>query len=121
MSRVLVTGGAGFMGSQLVRTLAGSGRDVVVYDKLTYAGNQAFLEGVPHTFINGDVCDAEAVARALDGVDAIVHMAAESRVARSLTGPDVFLHTNILGTRVMLDQACRAGVDRFIHISTELL
>ena len=119
MSRVLVTGGAGFMGSQLVRSLVESGRDVLVYDKLTYAGNRAFLDGVPHTFIQGDVCDAAAVARALDGVDAIVHMAAESHVARSLTGPDVFLHTNILGTRVMLDEACRAGVDRFIHISTD--
>ena len=68
MSRVLVTGGAGFMGSQLVRTLVASGHDVVVYDKLTYAGNLAFLEGVPHTFIQGDVCDAESVAAALDGV-----------------------------------------------------
>ena len=87
MSRVLVTGGAGFMGSQLVRTLVGSGHDVVVYDKLTYAGNLAFLDGVPHTFIEGDVCHAESVADALDGVDAIVHMAAESHVARSLTGP----------------------------------
>ena len=75
MSRVLVTGGAGFMGSQLVRTLAGSGRDVVVFDKLTYAGNQAFLEGVPHSFIKGDVCDPEAVTRALDGVDAIARLA----------------------------------------------
>ncbi len=119
MSRVLVTGGAGFMGSQLVRTLGASGHDVVVYDKLTYAGNRAFLDGVAHTFIEGDVCDAASVAAALDGVDAIVHMAAESHVARSLTGPDVFLHTNILGTRVMLDQACRADIDRFIHISTD--
>ena len=119
MSRILITGGAGFMGSQLVRTLAASGRDVVVYDKLTYAGNRRFLEGVPHTFIHGDVCNPEGVRKALDGVDAVVHMAAESHVARSLTGPDAFLVTNITGTRVMLDEACRAGVDRFIHISTD--
>jgi dTDP-glucose 4,6-dehydratase len=119
MSRVLVTGGAGFMGSQLVRTLAASGRDVVVLDKLTYAGKRAFLDGVKHQFIEGDVCDADVVAAALDGVNAVVHLAAESHVARSLTGPDTFLHTNILGTRVMLDQACRAGVDRFIHMSTD--
>ena len=119
MSRVLVTGGAGFMGSQLVRTLAETGRDVVVFDKLTYAGNRAFLEGVPHRFIEGDVCDDQAVATALDGVDAVVHMAAESHVARSLHGPDAFLHTNVLGTRVVLDAACRAGIDRFIHISTD--
>jgi len=119
MSRVLVTGGAGFMGSQLVRSLSAGGRDVVVYDKLTYAGNREFLEGVPHTFIHGDVCDPVGVAAALDGIDAVVHMAAESHVARSLTGPDAFLHTNILGTRVMLDAACKAGIDRFIHISTD--
>ena len=119
MSRVLITGGAGFMGSALARTLAEMGREVVVFDKLTYAGNRAFLEGVPHLFIEGDVCDDQAVATALDGVDAVVHMAAESHVARSLHGPDVFLHTNVLGTRVMLDAACRAGIDRFIHISTD--
>jgi dTDP-glucose 4,6-dehydratase len=119
MSRVLVTGGAGFMGSQLVRSLAETGRDVVVFDKLTYAGNRAFLEGVPHTFVRGDVCDEEAVRQVMKDVDAVVHMAAESHVARSLTGPDAFLQTNVFGTRVMLDAACRAGVDRFIHISTD--
>ena len=119
MSRILVTGGAGFMGSQLVRSLAETGRDVVVFDKLTYAGNRAFLDGVAHTFIHGDVCDEAAVRRAMDGIDAVVHMAAESHVARSLTGPDAFLQTNVVGTRVMLDSACRAGVDRFIHISTD--
>ena len=75
MSRVLVTGGAGFMGSQLVRTLSASGWDVVVLDKLTYAGNRAFLEGVKHTFIEGDVSDPSAVAAAMADVDAVVHMA----------------------------------------------
>ena len=119
MSRVLVTGGAGFMGSQLVRTLSGSGWDVVVLDKLTYAGNRAFLDGVKHTFIEGDVCDPVAVAAAMSDVDAVVHMAAESHVARSLHTPDAFLQTNIYGTRVMLDAAVRAGIDRFIHISTD--
>lgn len=119
MSRVLVTGGAGFMGSQLVRTLSNSGWDVVVFDKLTYAGNRAFLEGVKHTFIEGDVCDPVAVAAAMSDVDAVVHMAAESHVARSLHTPDHFLQTNIHGTRVMLDAAVRAGIDRFIHISTD--
>jgi dTDP-glucose 4,6-dehydratase len=119
MSRILVTGGAGFLGSQLVRSLAATGRDVVVYDKLTYAGNRAFLEGVEHTFIEGDVCDEESVQRALQGIDSVVHMAAESHVARSLNGPDIFLRSNILGTRIMLDSACRAGIDRFIHMSTD--
>ena len=91
---------------------------MVVLDKLTYAGT-AFLEGVKHTFIEGDVCDPSAVAAAMADVDAVVHMAAESHVARSLHTPDHFLHTNIHGTRVMLDAALRAGIDRFIHISTD--
>ncbi len=119
MSRVLVTGGAGFMGSQLVRSLGAAGFEVVVLDKLTYAGNRAFLDGVDHQFIVGDVCDAQDVQGALDGVDAVIHMAAESHVARSLMDPDVFLKTNVLGTRVMLTEACQAGIERFIHISTD--
>jgi dTDP-glucose 4,6-dehydratase len=119
VSRILVTGGAGFMGSQLVRSLAEQGWDVVVLDKLTYAGRRAFLEGVAHHFIEGDVCDEAVVAEAVDGVDAIVHMAAESHVARSLTGPDAFLRTNVLGTRVMLHAAATAGIERFVHVSTD--
>lgn len=119
MSRILVTGGAGFMGSQLVRTLAGADWDVVVLDKLTYAGNRAFLAGVDHQFIAGDVCDSSAVKAAMEGADAVVHMAAESHVARSLHEPDVFFRTNVLGTRVVLTAACDAGIERFIHISTD--
>jgi dTDP-glucose 4,6-dehydratase len=119
MSCILVTGGAGFMGSQLVRTLAGAGWDVVVLDKLTYAGRRAFLEGVSHRFIEGDVCDEAAVRGALEGVDAVVHMAAESHVARSLMDPDAFLRTNILGTRVVLSASAEAGIQRLIHISTD--
>jgi len=119
MSRVLITGGAGFMGSQLVRSLSAAGWDVVVLDKLTYAGNRAFLEGVPHQLIVGDVCDGAAVRGALQGVDAVVHMAAESHVARSLTDPEAFIQTNVQGTRVMLDAACEAGIARFIQISTD--
>jgi len=119
MSRILVTGGAGFMGSQLVRALADAGWDVVVLDKLTYAGHRAFLEGVPHRLIVGDVCDVEVVHGAMVGVEAVVHMAAESHVARSLVDPEAFLRTNVLGTRVVLDAACQAGISRFLHISTD--
>ncbi len=119
MRRVLVTGGAGFMGSQLVRTLAGAGWTVVVLDKLTYAGHRVFLEGVDHDLIVGDVCDPAMVQGAMEGVDAVIHMAAESHVARSLSDPDAFLRTNVLGTRVVLDGARQAGIQRFIHISTD--
>jgi dTDP-glucose 4,6-dehydratase len=67
----------------------------------------------------GDVCDSDAVSSALSGVDAVVHMAAESHVARSLVDPDCFLKTNVNGTRVVLSAACDAGIERFIHISTD--
>jgi len=107
------------MGSQIVRSLAAEGRDVVVLDKLTYAGRRAFLDGVSHELIVADVCDAAAVRSALSGVDAVIHMAAESHVARSLHTPDVFLQTNVVGTRVMLSEAAAAGIERFIHISTD--
>jgi dTDP-glucose 4,6-dehydratase len=119
MSRVLVTGGAGFIGSQLVRSLVAAGWDVVVLDKLTYAGNTAFLDGVEHQLIVGDVCDETAAAAAMSGIDAVVHMAAESHVARSLNQPDIFLKTNVLGTRVMLSAATEAGIERFVHMSTD--
>lgn len=119
MSRVLVTGGAGFMGSQLVRTLAGEGWDVVVFDKLTYAARREHLEGVPCRLVVGDVCDLEAVGAALEGVDAVVHAAAESHVSRSVDDPASFVRTNVDGTRVMLTAAQRRGVERFLHVSTD--
>jgi len=107
------------MGSQVVRTLLEAGWDVVVLDKLTYAGKRVFLEGLSHRFIEGDVCDMATAESAVEGVNAIVHMAAESHVERAITGPDAFVQTNVVGTRVMLDAACRAGVARFIHVSTD--
>ena len=80
--RVLVTGGAGFIGSHFVRHLVGKGEDVVVLDKLTYAGNRANLDGVEHDFLQGDIADPAAVARAGKGCDAIVNFAAETHVDR---------------------------------------
>ncbi|HEX7525373.1 MAG TPA: SDR family NAD(P)-dependent oxidoreductase, partial [Gaiellaceae bacterium] len=81
--RVLVTGGAGFIGSHFARHLAERGEDVVVLDKLTYAGNRANLEGVEHEFHQGDIADPEAVAHAAERCDAIVNFAAETHVDRS--------------------------------------
>ena len=116
--RVLVTGGAGFIGSQFVRRLAEAGDQVAVLDKLTYAGNRANLEGVDHDFHEGDIADPAAVARAADGVDAIVNFAAETHVDRSIMGPAEFILTDVLGTQVLLDHARQHGI-RHLQVSTD--
>jgi dTDP-glucose 4,6-dehydratase len=116
--RVLVTGGAGFIGSHFVRHLVAKGDEVVVLDKLTYAGNPANLEGVEHTFHRGDIADPDAVARAAKGVEAIVNFAAETHVDRSILGPAEFILTDVLGTQVLLDYA-RHNEKRLLHVSTD--
>ena len=116
--RVLVTGGAGFIGSHFVRRLAEAGDDVVVLDKLTYAGNTANLEGVDNEFHRGDIADPDAVAEAAAGCDAIVNFAAETHVDRSILGPADFILTDVLGTQVLLDHARRHGL-RHVQVSTD--
>src|SRR5436309_11888468 len=116
--RVLVTGGAGFIGSHFVKRLAASGDDVVVLDKLTYSGNPANLEGVEHEFHEGDIADPEAVARAGAGAEAVVNFAAETHVDRSILGPAEFILTDVLGTQVLLDHARHNG-KRLVHVSTD--
>lgn len=127
--RILVTGGAGFIGSHYVRS-AVTGRlpsltdaDIVVLDKLTYAGNAANLAAVgtsPQlTFVEGDICDADAVDALMARADQVVHFAAESHVDRSIAGAADFVVTNVLGTQVLLDAALRHGVERFVHVSTD--
>ncbi|MDN5385054.1 MULTISPECIES: dTDP-glucose 4,6-dehydratase [Streptomyces] len=122
--RILVTGGAGFIGSQFVRGLLTRGTDrVTVLDALTYAGNPANLAPVAdrpgYTFVHGDIRDAGTVDEVMPGHDAVVHFAAESHVDRSITGAAPFVSTNVLGTQVLLDAARRHGVARFVHISTD--
>ncbi|MFI0719855.1 dTDP-glucose 4,6-dehydratase [Streptomyces sp. NPDC021224] len=128
--RVLVTGGAGFIGSHYVRTLLGpggpaGGRDVevTVLDKLTYAGNPANLDPVRDhpgfRFVEGDICDAELAARLVEDHDQVVHFAAESHVDRSILGAADFVRTNVLGTQTLLDAALRTGLRTFVHISTD--
>jgi dTDP-glucose 4,6-dehydratase len=116
--RVLVTGGAGFIGSHFVRRLVAAGDGVVVLDKLTYAGNPANLAGVEHEFHRGDIADPEAVARAAKGCEAIVNFAAETHVDRSILGPAEFIGTDVLGTQVLLDHARRHGL-RHVQVSTD--
>jgi dTDP-glucose 4,6-dehydratase len=116
--RVLVAGGAGFIGSHFVRLLAAAGEQVVVLDKLTYAGNRANLEGVEHEFRHGDIADAAAVEDAAGRCEAIVNFAAESHVDRSILGPAEFIVTDVLGTQVLLDHARRHGL-RYVQVSTD--
>ncbi len=116
--RVLVTGGAGFIGSHFVRRLATAGEEVVVLDKLTYAGNRANLDGVEHEFREGDIADPVAVADAAAGCEAIVNFAAESHVDRSILGPAEFIRTDVLGAQVLLEHARRHEL-RLVHVSTD--
>jgi dTDP-glucose 4,6-dehydratase len=127
--RIMVTGGAGFIGSEFVRAtvrgeLPGSaGSQVTVLDKLTYSGNLANLDeiaGYPgYQFIEGDTCDPVLVDEVVRGQDAIVHFAAETHVDRSIVSAAQFVRTNVLGTQLLLEAADRHGVGRFVHISTD--
>ena len=127
--RILVTGGAGFIGSTYVRSVvdgrypAFAGADVVVLDLLTYAGtltNLAPVLAAPHLrFLHGDIRDPALVGVAMAGVDVVVHFAAESHVDRSIDGAADFVSTNVVGTQVLLQAALDAGVQRFVHVSTD--
>ncbi|MBX3088632.1 MAG: dTDP-glucose 4,6-dehydratase [Cryobacterium sp.] len=127
--KLLVTGGAGFIGSNFVRrTIEGKlpgieDAEVVVLDALTYSGNLANLAPVAdsarYSFVHGDIRDAEVVGKAMEGVDAVVHFAAESHVDRSVRDASIFVETNVLGTQRLLDAAVRAGVKKFVHVSTD--
>jgi dTDP-glucose 4,6-dehydratase len=116
--RVLVTGGAGFIGSHFVKRLLAAGEAVVVLDKLTYSGNRANLEGCEVEILEGDICDERAVAEAAGGCDAIVNFAAETHVDRSILGPAEFIATDVLGTQVLLERARADGL-RYVQVSTD--
>jgi dTDP-glucose 4,6-dehydratase len=123
--KYLVTGGAGFIGSNFVRRVLEAEPDASVtnVDLLTYAGVKTTVEeldGFPgHNFVLGDIRDTDLMDRLTTDVDVVVHFAAESHVDRSITGPSVFLDTNVVGTGVVIDAAARNGVPRFIHVSTD--
>ncbi|KYK81341.1 dTDP-glucose 4,6-dehydratase [Aggregatibacter actinomycetemcomitans serotype e str. SC936] len=135
LKTILVTGGAGFIGSAVVRYIIENTQDSVVnVDKLTYAGNLESLEAVKnnprYTFEQVDICDAKALARIFQQhrPDAVMHLAAESHVDRSIDGPAAFIETNIVGTYILLEAARaywnslndeKKAVFRFHHISTD--
>jgi dTDP-glucose 4,6-dehydratase len=116
--RLLVCGGAGFIGSAFVRLRLELGDEVTVLDKLTYAGRRENLEGLDIAFVHAGIEDAAAVAEAIDGVDAVVNFAAETHVDRSITEPDAFVTTHAVGTWVLLEAARAAGV-RYLQVSTD--
>jgi dTDP-glucose 4,6-dehydratase len=123
---LLVTGGCGFIGSNFVRHVRQQRPDwnVVNVDKLTYAGNPRSLDDVSgnprYRFVQADICDKAAMAAVFaERPDAVAHFAAESHVDRSITGPEIFVHTNVYGTQILLECAREAKVGRFLHVSTD--
>ncbi len=127
MKSILVTGGAGFIGSNFIRMVLAEHPDihVVNLDKLTYAGNLENLAEVQdcgrYEFVHGDILDGPLVERLIGehGIEAIVNFAAESHVDRSITGPKIFIETNVTGTLTLLQAARDKGVERFLQVSTD--
>ena len=123
--KILVTGGAGFIGSNFIRYWLNKypNDKVANMDKLTYAGHLSstkdFSDNPNYEFLEGDICDPQSVEKAVHGVDVIVHFAAESHVDRSIQGPSTFIQTNIIGTQLLLDAALKNQVKRFHHVSTD--
>jgi dTDP-glucose 4,6-dehydratase len=123
--KLLVTGGAGFIGSNFARHLLAEHPDerVVVLDKLTYAGRvetiQDLIDGGRLEFVEGDICDQEVVRDALAGCDAVVNFAAESHVDRSIEQPGHFIQTDVFGSYVLLEESRRAAIERYVQISTD--
>ena len=126
MKNILITGGAGFIGSNFVKyILKNTDYNVFNYDKLTYAGNLENLSDIENNpnykFIKGDICSVDEVKKALteNGIDTIVNFAAESHVDRSILSSKEFILTNILGTQVLLDVSKKAGIEKFLQVSTD--
>jgi dTDP-glucose 4,6-dehydratase len=123
--RYLVTGGLGFIGSNLVRHILATHPEarVVNLDAMTYAGNPENLADVEndarYEFVHGDVCDAEVVRDVMKRVDVVLHLAAETHVDRSIVSDAPFVRTNVLGTQTLLSSALHVGVDRFVQVSTD--
>jgi len=125
--RIVITGAAGFIGSRFAEMLLEADHlgydDVVILDALTYSGRRENIEGVLRdsrvTFVEGDITDPDVTDETLRGANAVVHLAAESHVDRSITGARTFFETNVVGTQTLLESARRHQVERFVHVSTD--
>jgi dTDP-glucose 4,6-dehydratase len=123
--KLLVTGGAGFIGSCFVRHILNKYPDykVINLDALTYAGNIENLNDVKnnpnYTFFHGDICDKKLVKEIMQNVDCVINFAAESHVDRSITGPEIFIETNVKGTLNLLQNAKEAKIQRYLQVSTD--
>lgn len=123
--KILVTGGAGFIGSCFVRHMLTKYSDykIINLDALTYAGNIENLDDIKdnknYTFIHGNICDKKLVRDIVAETDCIINFAAESHVDRSITGPEIFIETNVAGTLNLLQAAKELGIQRFLQVSTD--
>ena len=123
--KLLVTGGAGFIGSCFIRYMLGKYPDykIINLDALTYAGNLESLDDIKdnpnYRFVRGNICNFELVSMIMENVDAVINFAAESHVDRSITGPEIFVETNIKGTLNLLQCAKQSNIPRYIQISTD--
>ena len=123
--KILVTGGAGFIGSCFVRHMLNTYEDykIINLDALTYAGNIENLDDVKdnknYTFVHGNICDKKLVRDIIADVDCVVNFAAESHVDRSITGPEIFIETNVQGTLNLLQASKELGIDRYLQVSTD--
>ncbi len=123
--KLLVTGGAGFIGSCFVRHILNKHKDykVINLDALTYAGNIENLDDIKdnpnYKFVHGNICDKKLVRELINEVDAVINFAAESHVDRSITGPEIFIETNVQGTLNLLQAAKEADIQRFLQVSTD--
>ena len=125
MNTILITGGAGFIGSNFVRTLVQDGRySIVVLDALTYAGTLTSIESILDDncqFVHGDIADRILVERLFEThtFDYVINFAAESHVDRSITDPDVFIRSNVVGVQVLLEASRKHGVNKYLQVSTD--
>lgn len=123
--KLLVTGGAGFIGSCFVRHILNKYKDykVINLDALTYAGNIENLDDIKdnpnYKFVHGNICDKKLVRELVNEVDAVINFAAESHVDRSITGPEIFIDTNVQGTLNLLQASKEADIQRFLQVSTD--
>lgn len=123
--QILVTGGAGFIGSCFIRQMLQNHPDykIINLDALTYAGNIENLDDIKdnpnYTFVHGDICDKKLVPQLVENVDAVINFAAESHVDRSITGPEIFIDTNVKGTLNLLQAAKEFKTERFLQVSTD--